>query len=98
MLYEVITCTTKDINGMLTSGEYRKKVDNFLIIQDASSSMSDRLGQYFVPYEPVKLDVSKKLLTCLNNNLPDDFVITSYSIHYTKLYDYPQPLQELEFF
>ncbi|MBW2505736.1 MAG: OmpA family protein [Deltaproteobacteria bacterium] len=70
-------CATGDINGMLTSGEYRKKVDNFLIIQDASSSMRDRLGEYFVPFEPVKLDVSKKLLTCLNNTLPDDFDVNA---------------------
>jgi len=67
-----ITCTTKDINAMLKSGEYRKKVDNFIIIQDASSSMSDKLGRSFT-YEPSKLALSKDLIKCLNSTLPDDF-------------------------
>ncbi|KPJ98127.1 MAG: hypothetical protein AMJ60_09360 [Desulfobacterales bacterium SG8_35] len=67
-----ITCTTKDINAMLKSGDYQKKVDNFLIIQDASSSMSDKLGKSFT-YEPSKLALSKDLVKCLNSTLPDDF-------------------------
>ncbi len=71
-----ITCTTKDINGMLKSGEYQKKVDNFLIIQDASSSMGDKLGKSFT-YEPSKLALSKDLVTCLNNTLPDDFDVNA---------------------
>lgn len=68
-----ITCTTKDISSMLKSGEYQEKVDNFIIIQDASSSMSDQLAQYFVPYEPKKLEVSKELAKCLNSTLPADY-------------------------
>ncbi|MDX1775447.1 MAG: OmpA family protein [Desulfobulbales bacterium] len=71
-----ITCTTKDINSMLQSGEYRKKVDNFLIIQDASSSMSDKLGRTFT-YEPSKLALSKDLVKCLNNTLPDNFDVNA---------------------
>jgi OmpA-OmpF porin, OOP family len=67
------TCTTKDVNGMLTSGEYQEKVDNFLVIQDTSTSMSDRLSQYFVSYEPQKLVVSKGLMQCLNNTLPENY-------------------------
>jgi len=67
-----LTCTTKDINAMVKSGEYQKKVDNFLIIQDASSSMGDKLGRIFT-HEPSKLAVSKDLVRCLNNTLPDDF-------------------------
>ena len=71
-----ITCTTKDINAMLKSGDYQKKVDNFLIIQDASSSMSDKLGKSFTD-EPSKLALSKDLVTCLNSTLPDDFNVNA---------------------
>lgn len=74
---ENINCETKDISGMLKSGEYQKKVDNFLIIQDASSSMSDRLTEFFVPKEPKKLELSKEVTKCLNNNLPDDFDVNA---------------------
>ena len=71
-----ITCTSKDINAMLKSGEYQKKVDNFLIIQDASSSMSDKLGKSFT-YEPSKLALSKDLVRCLNSTLPDDLSVNA---------------------
>jgi OOP family OmpA-OmpF porin len=71
-----ITCTTKDINAMLKSGAYQKKVDNFLIIQDASSSMSDKLGKSFT-HEPSKLALSKDLVRCLNSTLPDDFDVNA---------------------
>lgn len=71
-----ITCTTKDINAMLKSGQYQKKVDNFLIIQDASSSMSDKLGKSFT-YEPSKLALSKDLVKCLNNTLPEGFDVNA---------------------
>ena len=71
-----ITCTSKDINSMLKSGEYQKKVDNFLIIQDASSSMSDKLGRAFTD-EPSKLTLSKDLIRCLNNTLPEDFDVNA---------------------
>jgi OmpA-OmpF porin, OOP family len=74
---EEIACGTGNISSMLTSGEYQQKVDRFLIIQDASSSMGERLGEYFMPNEPVKLDFSKELLSCLNKNLPDDFDVTA---------------------
>ena len=71
-----ITCTTKDINAKLKSGDYQKKVDNFLIIQDASSSMSDKLGKSFT-HEPSKLALSKDLVRCLNSTLPDDFDVNA---------------------
>ena len=71
-----ITCSTKDINAMLKSGEYQKKVDNFIIIQDASSSMGDKLGKSFT-HEPSKLALSRDLVRCLNTNLPDDFDVNA---------------------
>jgi OOP family OmpA-OmpF porin len=66
-----LTCTSKDIGALLKSGEYQKKVDNFLIILDASTSMSDKLGKDFT-YEPSKLVLAKDLIQCLNNTLPAD--------------------------
>ena len=66
-----LTCTSKDIGALLKSGEYQQKVDNFLIILDASTSMSDKLGKDFT-YEPSKLVLAKDLIQCLNNTLPAD--------------------------
>ena len=65
-----ITCTTKDLGAMLKSGDYQKKVDNFLIIQDASSSMRDKMDGSFCS-GPTKFDLSKELIRCLNNSLPE---------------------------
>jgi OOP family OmpA-OmpF porin len=67
-----ITCTTKDIDAMLKSGDYRKKVDNFLVILDASSSMGEKLGPAF-SYEPSKLVLAKDLVACMNSAFPNDF-------------------------
>jgi len=71
-----ITCTTKDINAMLKSGEYQKKVDNFLIIMDASTTMGDKLGPFYTN-EPSKEILAKDLTTCLNSALPDDFDVNA---------------------
>ena len=71
-----LSCTSKDIGSMLKSGEYQKKVDNFLIILDASSSMSDKLGPSFSD-EPSKLVLAKDLVKCLNNTLPADFDVNA---------------------
>jgi len=71
-----ITCTTKDIDAMIKSADYQKKVDNFLVILDASSSMSDKLGPAFT-YEPSKLVLAKDLITCMNSSLPDDFDVNA---------------------
>jgi OOP family OmpA-OmpF porin len=70
---ENMNCTSGNISSMLASGEYQKKVDNFLIIQDASSSMSEKLSERLVPSEPTKLAVSRKLASCLNSSLPENF-------------------------
>lgn len=69
---EDIICTSRDLSALLQSGEYLKKVDNFLIIQDASSSMSDDVEKCFTD-EISKLELSKQLIKCMNNNLPSDF-------------------------
>lgn len=67
-----ITCMTQDVDAMTKSGEYRKKVDNFLILFDASSSMNEKLGGLF-SQEPTKQLLAKDLVSCINSSLPDDF-------------------------
>jgi len=65
-------CSNNNTTAKLKSGDYQKKVDNFLIIQDASSSMSQKWDKTF-EYEDTKLAYSKKLVQCLNNTLPEDY-------------------------
>lgn len=71
-----ITCTTKNTDALVSSGEYRKKVDNFLVIMDASTSMSETLGGPFCN-EPSKHVLAQDLVTCINNTLPDDFDVNA---------------------
>jgi len=66
-----LSCSNNNINSMLTSGEYQKKVDNFIILQDASSTMGEKASRSSHYYS--KLEESKDLLICMNNTLPDNF-------------------------
>ena len=66
-----LSCSNNNINSMLTSGEYQKKVDNFIILQDASSTMGEKASKSSHYYS--KLEESKDLLNCMNNTLPDNF-------------------------
>jgi len=66
-------CTNTNSSAMLKSGEYQKKVDNFLIIQDASSTMGEKWDLKNFNYDSSKFELSKELLTCLNSALPDTF-------------------------
>jgi OOP family OmpA-OmpF porin len=66
-----LTCTRADITGMLQSGDYQKKADSFLIIQDATPSMGEKAEMTSTP-GPTKLSLSQGLITCLNNTLPED--------------------------
>lgn len=66
-----LSCTKTDINAMLASGDYQKKADNFLIIQDATSSMSNKPGKSSGSTLS-KLALSKGLIMCFNNALPED--------------------------
>lgn len=67
-----ISCSSVDINAMLNSGDYQRKVDNFIIIQDATLTM-DREVEKTTPASTSRLIVSKGLVRCLNNSLPDNF-------------------------
>jgi OOP family OmpA-OmpF porin len=63
-----LSCTTVDINAMLDSGNYQKKINNFIVLEDATSSMTGKAYNS----GPSKLAVSKGLIRCMNNSLPDD--------------------------
>jgi len=69
-----LSCTRVDINGMLKSGDYQKKIDNFLIIQDAASSMDQKAEKTSAP-SPSKLALSQGLIMCLNKTVPEDINI-----------------------
>ena len=68
-----LSCTTVDINAMLDSGDYQKKADNFIVIQDTTSSMDKK--EWPSGSGPSRLAISKGLLGCLNNTLPEDFSV-----------------------
>ena len=69
-----LSCTTVNIQEMLNSGDYQKKADNFIILQDATSSMNGKLSKSSASV-PSKLTLSKGLVRCLNNSLPGDFKV-----------------------
>ena len=69
-----LSCTTVNIQEMLNSGDYQKKADNFIILQDATSSMNGKLSKSSASV-PSKLSVSKGLIRCLNNSLPGNFKV-----------------------
>lgn len=55
----------QDLTGKTTAGEYVRKVDNFLVIMDSSSSMAK-------PYTVgTKFEVSKGLIKALNATVPE---------------------------
>ena len=69
-------CSNSSTNALLQSGDYKKKVDNFFVIQDASSSMSEKWDDTYA-YDSPKLEYSKKLAQCMNNTLPDNFDVNA---------------------
>ncbi|MFZ2170676.1 MAG: OmpA family protein [Methylococcaceae bacterium] len=63
----------QDLNGLLSSGQYVQKADNFFVINDSSSSMTE---EYFgVGYpgqpDPTKFSVEKEILNRINQTIPD---------------------------
>ncbi len=63
----------EDLNDKVQSGQYQQKVDNLLVIVDASASMSEKYkGTDFTgDPEPTKLSVEKEVLRRLNKTLPE---------------------------
>jgi OOP family OmpA-OmpF porin len=66
-----IGCDNSSTNAMLQGGEYQKKIANFLILQDTSTSMGETLPGSAA--KNTKIQYSRALLNCLNNTLPDSF-------------------------
>jgi OOP family OmpA-OmpF porin len=65
--------SARDLNELLTSGQYQQKTDNFYVINDSSSSMGeDYLGSGFSSgHAPAKLSVEKAILSRMNQTIPD---------------------------
>jgi OOP family OmpA-OmpF porin len=59
------TFQVQDLSEKLKSGLYTKKVDNFIVIFDASGSMGDLHGEYR------KLDLARSFVSHMNQTIPD---------------------------
>ena len=67
------TFHAQDLNGLLSSGQYVQKADNFFVINDSSGSMRDEyLGVgYTAQPNPTKFSVEKEVLNRINQTIPD---------------------------
>jgi OOP family OmpA-OmpF porin len=63
-------CTTGDLNPQVKSGKLVSKVNNFLVLLDASSTMADKTKSGRSEDER-KLPLAKDLLKCMNETIPD---------------------------
>ncbi len=63
----------QDLNGLISSGQYVQKTNNFFVINDSSSSMTENyLGiGYPAQPSPTKLSVEKEILNRINLNIPN---------------------------
>lgn len=63
----------QDLNTLVTSGQYEQKADNFFVINDSSSSMTEAyLGVgYQAEPAPSKHSVEKEILNRINQTIPD---------------------------
>ena len=64
------TCKGGDLNPKVTSGELVKNVDNFLVLLDASSTMSENTKSGRQEDE-TKLPLARDLIKCMNETIPD---------------------------
>jgi OOP family OmpA-OmpF porin len=69
----------EDLNGLLTSGQYVQKADNFFVINDSSSSMNEEFNGIGYPAQPdpTKFSVEKEILNRINQTIPDLKLTTS---------------------
>jgi OmpA-OmpF porin, OOP family len=67
------TFQAQDLNGLLSSGQYVQKADNFFVINDSSSSMRDEYMGVGYPAQPdpTKFSVEKEILNRINLTIPD---------------------------
>ena len=64
------TCTGDNLNPKVMSGELVKNVDNFLVLLDASSTMSEKTKSGRQEDE-TKLPLARDLIKCMNETIPD---------------------------
>jgi OOP family OmpA-OmpF porin len=62
-----------DLNGLITSGLYVQKTDNFFVLNDSSSSMAEHYHGIGYTAQPTatKLAVEKEILNRINLTIPD---------------------------
>ena len=67
------TFHAQDLNGLLSSGQYVQKTDNFFVINDSSSSMREEYSGIGYPAHPTptKFSVEKEILNRINQTIPD---------------------------
>ena len=70
---DAFTCTGEDLNPKLKNGELNKKVGNFLVLLDASSTMADKTKSGG-KNERRKLPLAKDLIKCMNETIPFIFM------------------------
>lgn len=63
----------QDLNGLVASGQYVQKADNFFILNDSSSSMTENYLGAGYPAHPsaTKLSIEKEILNRINLTIPD---------------------------
>jgi OmpA-OmpF porin, OOP family len=67
------TFQAQDLNGLLSSGQYVQKADNFFVINDSSGSMREEYLGVGYPAQPnaTKFSVEKEILNRINQTIPD---------------------------
>ena len=67
------TFHAQDLNGLLSSGQYVQKTDNFFVINDSSASMTNEYFGAGYPAQPTptKFLVEKEILNRINQTIPD---------------------------
>ena len=67
------TFQAQDLNGLLSSGQFVQKADNFFVINDSSSSMTEEYDGIGYPAQPdpTKFSVEKEILNRINQTIPD---------------------------
>jgi OOP family OmpA-OmpF porin len=63
-------CASQDLNPMVQKGEYVKKIDNFLVILDTSSTMAEKQTISWYKKQK-KINHAKDLITCMNQTIPE---------------------------
>ncbi|MDD5461041.1 MAG: OmpA family protein [Methylococcales bacterium] len=73
------TFPAQDLSGLISSGQYVQKADNFFVINDSSSSMAEEYSGSGYPAQPAptKFSVEKEILSRINLTIPNINLTTS---------------------